>query len=57
MKAKLVALDVQQKVEAYVYQKYRTLEKKNLIIKETEHCFFVYDHKDGSPLILSKDII
>jgi hypothetical protein len=57
MKAKLVALDVQQKVEAYVYQKYRTLEKKNLIIKETDHCFFVYDHKDGSPLILSKDII
>lgn len=57
MKAKLVTQDVHDKVEAYVYQKYKNLDKKTLIVKETDHCFFVYDHKDGSPLILGKEII
>lgn len=57
MKAKLVDHDTHLKVEAYVYQKYKNLDKKTLIVKETDHCFFVYDHKDGSPLILGKEII
>lgn len=44
-------------VEEYVYKNYKRYEGKQLIIREGEVCFFVLKHKDGSPLILSKDIL
>ena len=49
--------EVMQLVEKYVYENYPTYKEKQLIIKEQDSHFKVYRHKDGSPLILSKEII
>jgi hypothetical protein len=47
----------EQKVADYVYAKYKQFEKKTLIIKEKSTHYEVLAHKDGSPLILGKDIL
>jgi hypothetical protein len=46
----------EQKVADYVYLKYKQFEKKTLIIKDKGTHYEVLGHKDGSPLILGKDI-
>jgi hypothetical protein len=46
-----------EKVEEYVYKNYKSYVGKGLIIRESEKCFFVLKHKDGSPLILGKEIL
>lgn len=46
-----------QSVEEYVYKNYPTHTNKNLIIKDKESHFQILLHKDGSPLILSKQIL
>jgi hypothetical protein len=46
-----------QLVEEYVYKNYPNLKEKPLIIKELDSHFQVLSHKDGSPLILSKQIL
>lgn len=45
------------KVKNYVYENYQDYKNKVLIITETESCFRILKHKDGSPLILGKSII
>lgn len=52
-----MADEVSKKVEEYVYKNYKSFEGKTLIIKELESCFHALKHKDGSPLILGKDVI
>jgi len=49
--------DTTQLVEDYVYKNYKTYKDKQLIIKELDNHFRVLKHKDGSPLILSKEVI
>jgi len=49
--------EVEQKVKDYVYAKYKSLEKKNLIVKDKGTHYQILSHKDGSPMILSKDIL
>jgi len=48
-----------EEVTAYVYANYKSLKDKKLIISESENgrCFLINNHKDGSPLILSKGIL
>lgn len=46
-----------EKVKEYVYKNYSDYTNKPLIITETESCFRILKHKDGSPLILGKSII
>lgn len=48
--------EMEQKVADYVYKKYKQFEKKTLIIKDKGGHYEVLSHKDGSPLILGKDI-
>lgn len=45
------------KVEAYVYKNYKSLDKKDLIIRDHGSHFQILKHKDGSPLILGKSIL
>jgi len=41
----------------YVLEKYpKTFKNKNIIIEDSETCYFVSTNKDESPLILSKNI-
>lgn len=49
--------EIEQQVKDYVYAKYKNLEKKNLIVKDKVTHFQVLLHKDGSPMILGKDIL
>jgi hypothetical protein len=49
--------EVEQKVKDYVYSKYKSLEKKNLIVKDKGTHYQILSHKDGSPMILGKDIL
>ena len=46
-----------EKITEYVYEKYKWLKNKKLIIIEKKNCFHVTAHKDGSPLILGKGIV
>ena len=48
-----------EEVTAYVYANYKSLKDKKLTISESENgrCFLINNHKDGSPLILSKGIL
>lgn len=48
---------VREQVEAYVYKNYKSLDKKDLIIRDHGNHFQVLKHKDGSPLILGKSIL
>ena len=48
---------IEQKVSEYAQKNYKMFEGKELIIKEGENLFYVSDHKDRSPLILSKSIL
>jgi len=50
---------MEQQVEEYVRANYKTTYGKcaNLIIEVKDTFFTVKDNKDGSPLILSKNII
>ena len=45
------------KVKNYVYENYKDYKNKVLFITESESCFRILKHKDGSPLILGKSII
>lgn len=47
----------EQKVTDYVYAKYKQFEKKPLIVKDKGTHYEILAHKDGSPLILGKDIL
>ena len=49
--------EVEQKVKDYVYAKYKNLEKKTLIVKDKGTHYQILSHKDGSPMILGKDIL
>lgn len=49
--------DITEQVREYVYKNYPTYKDKELIIKELDNHFRVYKHRDGSPLILGKQII
>ena len=44
-------------ITEYVYNNYKNLKDKPLIIRELDNCFRVLKHEDGSPLILGKKII
>ena len=46
-----------QSVAEYVYKKYPRFQNTPLIITETKQCFHISNHKDSSPLVLSKDVI
>ena len=46
-----------KQVTEYVYKNYKTYKDKQLIIRDFGNHFRVYTHKDGSPLILSKEVI
>lgn len=48
---------VRAQVEAYVYKNYKSLEKKDLIIRDHGSHFQILKHKDGYPLILGKSIL
>ncbi len=48
--------ELEQKVTDYVYAKYKQFEKKALIVKDKGTHYEILAHKDGSPLILGKDI-
>lgn len=48
---------IRQKVEAYVYKNYNSLDKMSLIIRDHGSHFQILKHKDGSPLILGKSIL
>ena len=48
---------IEQKISDYVQKKYKMFAGKELIVTEGENCFYISDHKDGSPLILSKLIL
>ena len=49
--------DTIQQITEYVYKNYKTYANKPLIIKEMSTHFQILIHKDGSPLILGKEII
>jgi|TARA_R110000868_G_scaffold8429_5_gene43801 hypothetical protein len=50
--------ETEQKVIDYVVKNYRLMfEKVTPIVNENETVFMVLAHKDGSPLILSKEIL
>lgn len=49
--------ELEAKVQAYVYQKYKSYEGKNLIIKDKGSHFEIFKHKDGGPLFLGKEIL
>jgi hypothetical protein len=49
--------EIEQKVKDYVYAKYKNLEKKNLIVKDKGTHYQILSHKDGSPMILGKEIL
>ena len=54
----VLSMETTQKVEHYARSKYKSLEKaETLIVEEHESFFTVSNHKDGSPLILSKGVI
>jgi hypothetical protein len=44
------------KITEYVYQNYKWLKDKQLIIREYDNCFHILDHEDRSPLILGKKL-
>ena len=50
---------MEQQVEEYVRANYKTTYGKcaNLIIEVRDKFFMIKDNKDGSPLILSRNII
>lgn len=50
-----ISPDVIEKVTNYVYKNYKSMENKQLIIKQSDTCFYVLTHKDASPLILGKN--
>ena len=49
--------ELEAKVQAYVYQKYKSYEGKNLVIRDKVTHFEILKHKDGGPLFLSKEIL
>jgi len=49
--------ELEQKVTDYVYTKYKQFEKKTLIVKDKGTHYEILSHKDGSPMILGKDIL
>jgi len=59
MKQEKLETGIIEHVTEYVYANYKSLKGKKLIISESEagSCFLVNDHKDGSPLILSRGIL
>lgn len=52
-----VSDEIKAKVTAYVYENYKSLKDKDLIITQGEKCFYVYKHKHGGPMILGKGIV
>ena len=49
--------DVIKLIEEYVYKNYKSYKDKTLIIKDFDSHYRVLKHKDGSPLILGKEIV
>ena len=49
--------DVIKSIEEYVYKNYKSYKDKTLIIKDFDIHYRVLKHKDGSPLILGKEVI
>jgi|LauGreDrversion4_2_1035121.scaffolds.fasta_scaffold460185_3 hypothetical protein len=56
METQKITPEVEAKVQAYVYAKYKSFEGKTLIIKDLGYCYSILKHKDGGPLFLGKDI-
>jgi len=52
-----VSKEVHAKVQAYVYENYKSFEGKKLVIVEGSSAFLIYKHKHGGPLVLGKGII
>ena len=48
---------IEEKVQKYVYDNYKHLKDKPLIIEEFDSHFTIKVNKDESPLILSKNIV
>jgi len=44
------------RIEDYVRQTYKRFKDKPVFITEGDVCYFVTEHMDASPLILSKNI-
>lgn len=49
--------EIEKRVTDYAQKNYKMFAGKELIVTEGENCFYVSDHKDGSPLILGKSIL
>jgi len=49
--------DVIKSIEEYVYKNYKSYKDKTLIIQDHTSHFRVLKHENGSPLILSKEVI
>lgn len=52
-----VSDEIREKVTAYVHKNYKSLDGKQLIIKEGDSCFYVYKHQHGGPMVLGKGIV
>lgn len=57
METQKITPEIEAKVQAYVWAKYKSFEGKTLIIKDLGHCYSISKHKDCGPLFLGKDII
>ena len=44
-------------IKEYVYKNYKMYKNKDLIVTEHDNHYSVREHRDGSPLVLSKDIV
>jgi hypothetical protein len=49
--------EITKKVSDYAQKNYKMFKGKELFVREGENVFYVSDHKDRSPLILSKSIL
>ena len=46
-----------EKITSHVVKEFKSLKDKALIIKEDNGVFYVYKHKDGSPIILGQGVL
>ena len=49
--------ETHEKVKAYVQKNYKSFYNESLIVEEALSVFYVYNHPDGSPMVLSKGIL
>tara|TARA_R110001592_G_scaffold344037_1_gene634990 strand:+ start:1446 stop:1619 length:174 start_codon:yes stop_codon:yes gene_type:complete len=50
-------IDKINEIKEYVYTNYKAYKNKTLIVREHNNHYTVKYHQDGSPLVLSKNIV